>query len=155
MEGGRSVKDMAMHFLLWVAWVVETGPLWNKRNTDASVAAPVPAAAKRARRLDPDLGHAVAASAGERSVGRTSGQVMRHMARKLEEASMYRYLSAGQALFGSPACKVISVSFDATRLNLKDTLSLAMFSPDLGLGMWCPPQALGGCLLYTSPSPRD
>eukprot|EP00974_Lingulodinium_polyedra_P133631 11226393-Lingulodinium_polyedra.AAC.2 len=74
MEGGRSVKDLALHFLLWVAFVVETGPLVAHCTGDVLVAAPVPCGAKRARRLDPDLGHAIARAAGAKEGGRTSGQ---------------------------------------------------------------------------------
>eukprot|EP00974_Lingulodinium_polyedra_P079723 7720129-Lingulodinium_polyedra.AAC.1 len=64
---------------------------------------------------------------------------------------MLQYQELGQRVFAAARVPVLSVALDATRVDLRETLCCALYSPLLALGVWAPPQAGKGPL---APNPR-
>ena len=75
------IKAILASALAFVAWLVESGPVWDSASADAALHAPVPRGSERCRRLDPALPRALAAEAATGSLGRTGAQVNRALAR--------------------------------------------------------------------------
>ena len=62
-------------------------------------------------------------------------------AQKCPEARAASYWRSGRRLFGPDKVHALSLSADATRLSGKDTLAVALYSPELKRALWAPPQA--------------
>eukprot|EP00974_Lingulodinium_polyedra_P064080 6189498-Lingulodinium_polyedra.AAC.1 len=50
-RGTPGTKAITRSLLCWLGWVLEASSFWGNASTDALVDAPVPVAARRARRL--------------------------------------------------------------------------------------------------------
>ena len=146
----------------WLSWVIEQGPWWSRMSRDAFNDAPVPTATRRARRIDPALRDAIAAMGSQGKIARSGPQSVRILERVRKwkvkligdrtgdcaiNQRQARYWQAGQDLFSGANVLTVSLALDATRMAGKDTLYLAMYSPDLDKSMWCPPQVPTFCCL--------
>ena len=151
---------MARSLICWLAWAIEQGPYWDMGSDDALMSAPV-LRSQRARRLNPTLQDAVAQAAASGEMARSGRKVVQqlrkylwHGAQKIADSTanammatrVWRYCNQGRHEFAKHKVRIVSVSFDATRMDGKDTLYLNMYAPALQKAMWLPPQAGGDIL---------
>ena len=107
----------------------------------------MPVGRKRARRIDPQLRQAIGAEVGQDTMGRSGGAFARSLARarmwpcrRIGDAfannamavRVQSYVTDMAAVFSVQRTSVISMALDGTRMNGKDTLYAAMFSPEFG-----------------------
>eukprot|EP00974_Lingulodinium_polyedra_P048651 4671540-Lingulodinium_polyedra.AAC.1 len=131
--------------------MLEAGPFWDSCSADPLTAAVAPRGHQRARRIDRHLKRAVVVAAGTKEGGRTPGKVVLYMRRwrlwgelegieghnfhKEMAKEMGTYLARGREVFAPGKCCVVSLALDATRLSGRDTLYMALYAPELKLGM--------------------
>lgn len=145
--------------LVWAAWVLELGGVWGEASAEAEDL-PAPRGPKRARRMNPRYLDGIAKLAGEGKVGRTGARLTRvlRLAERRRKA-MYgvaertgnqavitrakRYRECAAEAMQHGRVQVLSVSFDASRVDGKDTLYSALWSPQQGLGCWGDPMVPG------------
>ena len=154
-SSGSGMEWLFLDLMSWIAFHIECGPWWGEMSEDAIVDAPVPMATSRARRIDPVLKGQLAKTGNEGTLVRSGGKAVAllHRIRKWKINRMGRtmgndsvtfrqgqYAKAGRAVFDPTRCNIICLSLDASRVSGKDTLYVAMFAPQLGKAMWCPPQ---------------
>ena len=155
-RSGAPLQWLLRQFLVWLAFAIEGKLRGAKGTSDALVAAPVPRGHKRARRLDPNLVTSIADEAGKGQMSRTGRQVVQALARMRFGKRIGMSIRAGNqtvprligqyyrfccGLFRNPVPSCISLAFDATRMNGRDTLYCALFDCETLVGCWCPPQA--------------
>eukprot|EP00974_Lingulodinium_polyedra_P056876 5471132-Lingulodinium_polyedra.AAC.2 len=143
---GSRLASLLRSLCCFLGWHAETAGWWQRMSEDAFLDAPVPRAAKRARRIDPHLREQVAQMASKGGLCRTGGQASnllqrvrrwkvrllgRSVANEAVGQRMVRYLGAGRAAFSTSSVQVASVALDASRVGGRDCLYLALFSPQL------------------------
>eukprot|EP00974_Lingulodinium_polyedra_P057168 5500626-Lingulodinium_polyedra.AAC.1 len=75
----------------------------------------------------------------ERARGWRLGFAKRTASRCLETRAT-SYWVAGREAFDPARVAILSVALDGTRMSGKDTLYVALYSPELQRALWCPPQ---------------
>ena len=156
IQAGRVFKAMFKSLCDFVAFVIERGPHYDRCSDDALLHAPVPKGPTRARRLDPQLRDAVGHMLSKGELGRTGSQCSALLARvrkwkvkafgptsadRAMEDRVAWYYHESQQFFSRGDLGIVSCALDATRMNYRDTLYCALYSPHLKLATWCPPQA--------------
>ena len=139
----------------WLAWALESGPLWEKASSDACDI-PAPRGPKRARRLNPHMLNALGKLAGQGVVARTGAKaakvlgfalrrrvfldgVAKRTANEVQSTRAKRYRETAAKHMASSKVGVLSVAMDASRVSGKDTLYTALWGSDVGRGCWGDP----------------
>ena len=119
--------------------------------------APVPMAVARTRRIDPLLRQQLGQEAGRATSARTGAKAVQLMHRirrwkvrrisdtadsSVVEGRAALYEQSCRDAFGPDRCRHLSIALDASRVGGRDTLFLAVYSPELGEAMWLPPQVM-------------
>ena len=143
-------------FLCWLAYVAEQKDPEACGSQDALANAPVPRGLKRARRVDTEITHALAAAAGKGDTVKSGRKAVRmlHRFRRVPqwvlsgdtgnraiEQRVASYYAGVQDVFGGDVPRTISLVMDGTRLSLLDMLYAAIYDPVRKVAAWCPPQA--------------
>ena len=158
-RGGRRCRSVARSLLCWVGHVGDRQELWETMSTDALVNAPIPMAAKRARRLDPLLVDALAKCANVGELARSGSQAVAITVRwrKFLKPSMSTavgnlfpgrrarvYFDKGREAFHSSRVRTVAIAVDVAIMGGRDTLYSVLYSPQQQYALWCPPQVVSG-----------
>ena len=153
---GAQFRGVFHSLCCWGAFVLEQSKWWLAMSSDAVLDAPVPQGPKRARRLDPNLRQQLGKMASEGDLSRTGGHAVKVMARmrqwnikkmcqrtgqKTVEHRVATYAEEVQGTLSGENVNIVSLAFDGTRMSGKDTLHCDVYSPELQLASWAPPQA--------------
>ena len=151
----RKFRPLLRSLLAALAFEVDAGPWWTEMSQNALEDAPVPLAVSRTRRIDPLLRQQLGHEAGRATLARTGAKAVQLMhrirhwkVRRISDtagssavaARAALYKQSCRATFGSDSCKHLSIAMDASRVGKRDTLYLALYSPELDQAMWLPPQ---------------
>ena len=151
-----SVRSLALlgQLACWLAMVVEHSP-WVKEASSDPLDIPVVQGPKRARVVEAQFKQAVAKMAARPGPGRSSREVVATIDRfrKAKEFLKFRstnkwqcavargYLANARETFSQDSLRFWSLASDGTRLSGRETQLTALFSADIGVSWWCPPQA--------------
>ena len=151
-----SVRSLALlgQLACWLAMVVEHSP-WVKEASSDPLDIPVVQGPKRARVVEAQFKQAVAKMAARPRPGRSSREVVATIDRfrKAKEFLKFRstnkwqcavargYLANARETFSQDSLRFWSLASDGTRLSGRETQLTALFSADIGVSWWCPPQA--------------
>ena len=155
--GGRRFGKVLRSLLAALSLHIEASNWLDTMSPDAISHAPVPMAITRARRVDPVLREQLAQEAGTGSIARTGGKAVtllrmiriwkvrrasNSVGHRAIEARAASYLRGCRNAFQPEHCNVVTVAMDASRMGGRDTMYLALYSPELKQACWLPPQVL-------------
>ena len=153
----RKFRPFLRSLLAALAFDVDAGPWWDEMSENALTDAPVPMAVKQCRRIDPILKEQLGQEAGRAQAARTGAKAVQLMhrirrwkVRRISDTAGSSAIAARACLykqscrenFGPDRCKHLSIAMDASRVGGRDTLYLALYSPELSEAMWLPPQVV-------------
>ena len=150
------VRSLALlgQLACWLATVVEHSP-WIKEASSDPLDIPVVQGPKRARKVEAQFKQAVAKMAARPGPGRSSPEVVATIERfrkakefrkfkganKWQRALARGYLANAQETFSQDSLRFWPLASDGARFSGRETQFTALFSADLGISCWRPPQA--------------